>query len=56
MMKIVGNPDGCCREDFKGKMTARDCEACYYSQVKEGRWCGSERCFNAQCLVAKCEK
>lgn len=26
------------------------CLACYWSHVRDGQWCGSDRCFNSGCV------
>jgi len=49
-MKLNDRPDGCVSPDKRGNRT---CVECYYAQVKDGQWHGSERCWNAQCLVAR---
>lgn len=50
-MRIESNPNGCVDQRKRGERT---CAECYWSQVNEkNQWTGSERCWNAQCLVAK---
>lgn len=44
------NPEACV---CKGRLDKYDgkCAACYFAQVGERGWEGSEACWNAQCLV-----
>lgn len=46
--KMKSNPEGCWK---KGRDKPADCKACYWSQVRDGQWTGSQRCWNSQCLV-----
>ena len=53
-MRIESNSNGCVDESKRGERT---CAECYWSQVNEkNQWTGDERCWNAQCLVAKKEE
>ena len=46
--RFKDNPDGCVNEALRGDKT---CTECYFAQVGENRWNGSNACWNAQCLV-----
>lgn len=51
---IVDNPAGCWKAE--GEKPA-SCKACHHSHVNEkNQWTGSQRCWNAQCLVAAPKK
>jgi len=50
---IANNPKGCVNETLR---SGRSCLECYYSQVENNMWTGSQRCWNAQCLVYKADK
>lgn len=53
-MRIESNSNDCVDHEKRGERT---CFECYYAQVDESnRWTGDERCWNAQCLVAREEK
>ena len=47
-MRLKDNPESCVNPDKRGNRT---CVECYYAQVKDGQWCGTRRCWEAQCLV-----
>lgn len=50
-MRIENDQQACVDESKRGERT---CAECYWSQVDENnRWTGDERCWNAQCLVAR---
>lgn len=45
------NPEGCvCKERLANYQS---CSDCYRSQVNESnQWVGSQRCWDAQCMIA----
>lgn len=43
--KLISNPNGCWKKD-----KPEDCCKCYWSQVKDGQWKGSQKCWNSECL------
>ena len=43
---IKSNPDGCWKKDKPAS-----CYDCYCSKVKNNQWTGSQKCFNAGCIV-----
>lgn len=47
-MKFESNPDGCVNQRLRGNRT---CVECYYSQVRDNKWMGSHRCFDANCFT-----
>ena len=42
------NPEGCVCPSVRGDRT---CVDCYWSFVKDNQWVGSQKCWEAQCLV-----
>lgn len=51
MTKIKENKAACvCKHRLQNN--GGSCIKCYYSQVKDGKWTGSQRCWNAQCLLS----
>ena len=48
MYQIKEAPQNCVCPSMRGERTCREC---YWSQVKDGQWRGSQACWDSQCLV-----
>ena len=46
--KFIQNPEGCINNDLRA---GRDCSVCYFSQVEDGMFVGTQACYDAQCLI-----
>lgn len=48
---IVDNPEACPFPEYRERQSVDgSCEACYWSHVENGQWCGSQVCWNAGCI------
>ena len=45
---LKSNPEGCVNPHLRGEKT---CLECYWSQTKNASWVGSQRCWDANCIV-----
>ena len=48
MHTIKDAPQNCVCPSMRGELT---CGECYWSQVEDGQWRGSQACWDSQCLV-----
>lgn len=47
---LIDNPSECIDMVLRN---GRTCTECYFSQIHDGEWTGTEACWNAQCIISE---